>query len=509
MTNSRKNKASGTSPPKRPAQSPPSGNVQGQGSSASTPGPTSQPLTDNSAKRTWVSSEPIIDQDNILTPPAPQETTLTSSPPPVETNASLSAPNSGTSLNDSQHSPSNSADKGKSVEILPPEPKRAASPDASIAAIQSSLLRFYAVAAPSTIEGFWTHFKINREACDTTDREFSSFSSYGSKATTQGSGDTKIIVIYFRFKPDMEKAIAAPIPSLHDLQFHEHDPSAKKVDEQLRTLVSAVIKTVSASNLSSASYLPDQRTVRRAHVALLAGLLRGSIAADLSEIAKEVSAKSVNIPFSYNSYNPKPYAYVHFSSAATKESAMGITCALKSIGFTWHEPAEVSSLCHRCGHPSRPRSSRSRSQHNNRRYPHHPFQSDLDHDMAAMNISPLMDWQYITEQITNIVLNASPFPEAESMNQGWDNIEPSDPSRLSDNLMDFSSSVSPSNGSTFTAHSHIPLPPCMSLIPGPATLPQDRLSSLTATVTELTKTVQQGMAQQKQFLAAHDNTNFQ
>ncbi|PKY36315.1 hypothetical protein RhiirB3_458640, partial [Rhizophagus irregularis] len=171
---------------------------------------------------------------------------------------------------------------------------------------------------------------------------------------------------------------------------------------------------------------------------------------------------------------------------------------------------------------SRPRSSRSRSQHNNHRYPHRPFQSDLDHDMAAMNISPLMDWQYITEQITNILEEithlttefaqlqnrvkwledhhssppiprfsqpqASPFPEAESMNQGWDNIEPSDPSRLSDNLMDFSSSVSPSNGSTFTAHSHIPLPPCMSLIPGPATSPQDRLSSLTATVTELTKT---------------------
>ncbi|PKK44203.1 hypothetical protein RhiirC2_804123 [Rhizophagus irregularis] len=42
----------------------------------------------------------------------------------------------------------------------------------------------------------------------------------------------------------------------------------------------------------------------------------------------------------------------------------------------------------------------------------------------------------------------------------------------------------------------------MSLIPGPATSPQDRLFSLTATVTELTKTVQQGMAQQKQFLAA-------
>ncbi|EXX54976.1 hypothetical protein RirG_229600 [Rhizophagus irregularis DAOM 197198w] len=74
-----------------------------------------------------------------------------------------------------------------------------------------------------------------------------------------------------------------------------------------------------------------------------------------------------------------------------------------------------------------------------------------------------------------------------------DNINPPNPRRLSDNLMDFSSPVSPSNGPNFTAHSYIPLPPRMSLIPGPATSPQDRLSSLTATVTELTKTVQQGM----------------
>ncbi|GBC14980.1 hypothetical protein RIR_jg10102.t1 [Rhizophagus irregularis DAOM 181602=DAOM 197198] len=159
MTNKRNNKASGTSAPKRPAQSPPSGNVQGQGSSASTSGPTSQPLTDNSAKCTRVSSEPVMDQDNILTPPAPQDNTSTSSPPPVNTNASPSAPDSGTSLDDSQHSPSNSADKGKSVEILPPEPERAVSPDASTAAIQSSPLLFYAAAAPSTIEDFWTHFK--------------------------------------------------------------------------------------------------------------------------------------------------------------------------------------------------------------------------------------------------------------------------------------------------------------------------------------------------------------
>ncbi|GET64633.1 hypothetical protein RIR_jg7455.t1 [Rhizophagus irregularis DAOM 181602=DAOM 197198] len=91
MTNKRNNKASGTSAPKRSAQSPPSGNVQGQGSSASTPGPTSQPSTDNLAKRTRVSSEPVMDQDNILTPPAPQDNTLTSSSPPVDNNVSPSA----------------------------------------------------------------------------------------------------------------------------------------------------------------------------------------------------------------------------------------------------------------------------------------------------------------------------------------------------------------------------------------------------------------------------------
>ncbi|GET58915.1 hypothetical protein GLOIN_2v1785090 [Rhizophagus irregularis DAOM 181602=DAOM 197198] len=283
-----------------------------------------------------------MDQDNILTPPAPQDNTSTSLPPPVDTNTSPSAPDSGTSLEDSQHFPSNSADKEKSVEILPPEPERAASPDASTAAIQSFPLRFYAAAAPSTIEEFWTHYKTNREACDATDREFSSFSSYGSKATTQESGDNKLIVVYFRFKPDMEKAIAAPITSLHDLQ--------------------------------------------RAHVALLAGLPRGSVAADLSEIAEEVSAKSVNIPFSYNSYTPKPYAYVHFSSAATKESYAD--AAGRKVPFRSQ---------------SRPRSSRSRSRPNNCRYPHRPSQSELDHDVAAMDVPPLMDWQQITDQITIIL----------------------------------------------------------------------------------------------------------
>ncbi|PKK58787.1 hypothetical protein RhiirC2_795766 [Rhizophagus irregularis] len=154
------------------------------------------------------------------------------------------------------------------------------------------------------------------------------------------------------------------------------------------------------------------------------------------------------------------------------------------------------------------------------------------------------DWQYITEQISIILeeitylttefaqlqnrvkwledqhsspsIPRSSQPQAPlssepaTIDQGWDNSnDPPDSRRLSDNLMDFSSPASPPNGPNFIAQSHIPLPPRMSLIPGPATSPHDRLSSLTATITELSKTVQQGMAQQKQFLAARDNANSQ
>ncbi|PKY54387.1 hypothetical protein RhiirA4_473186, partial [Rhizophagus irregularis] len=353
-----------------------------------------------------------------------------------------------------------------------------------------------------------------------------------------------------------------------------------------------------------ASHSPDQRALQRAHVALLAGLPRGSVAADLNEIAEEISAKSINISFSYNSYTPKPYAYVHFSSAATKESAMGITCALKNIGLTWHEPNEVSSLCHRCGRPgcnpdkcassraprrpsqpwsnndklrelynkhlppshpakrhnhfarppnsqqrsyadaagrrapsrfrSRLRSSRSRSHHNNPRYPHRSTQADLEHDVARLNVLPLMDWQLITDQITFILeeiaqltndfaelqtrvkwlednrgQSAVPHPQKPvPMDQGWDTAASPNSRRLSDNiLVDLNSPLPPPNGPFSTARSQVPLPPRQSLIPDLSSSPEICLSSLTATVTELTKTVKQGMAQQQQFLAARDDAN--
>ncbi|PKY51652.1 hypothetical protein RhiirA4_468818 [Rhizophagus irregularis] len=231
-----------------------------------------------------------------------------------------------------------------------------------------------------------------------------------------------------------------------------------------------------------ASHSADQRAIYHAHVTLLAGLPHGSVAADLAKIAEEVSAKSANIP------------------------SLIIHTILSRL--TWHEPNEVSSLCHRCGRPgcnpekcafndklrelynkhlppshpakhhncfTRPANFQQRFYHNSCHRPQRPSQAELDHNIAAMD----------------------------------DANDSADSRRLSDNLMDFSSLVSPQNGPSLMAQSHLPLSSRFNLASQliSASTSQDRLSSLTATVTELTKTVKQGIAQQYQFLAARDNMN--
>ncbi|PKK55287.1 hypothetical protein RhiirC2_802818 [Rhizophagus irregularis] len=119
---------------------------------------------------------------------------------------------------------------------------------------------------------------------------------------------------------------------------------------------------------------------------------------------------------------------------------MEITCAFKSIGLTWHKPAEVSSLCHRCGRPgcnldkcassrapqrpSRPWSSNDKlrelynkylppshhaKRHNRFARPANSQQRSYADAAAAMDVPPLMDWQYITEQITAILEEITHF----------------------------------------------------------------------------------------------------
>ncbi|GET64696.1 reverse transcriptase family protein [Rhizophagus irregularis DAOM 181602=DAOM 197198] len=93
------------------------------------------------------------------------------------------------------------------------------------------------------------------------------------------------------------------------------------------------------------------RSIRREHVAILAGIPKNIKEADLLEIASQVNAKALNVPLSINLYKPKPYAYLNFSSFDTLEAAKEMTVAFRGKGLTWHPPNEAHTLCHVCGRP--------------------------------------------------------------------------------------------------------------------------------------------------------------
>ena len=426
----KQNTATGNNPP--PANNDSSG-------SASARQDTRSPPPEDTAKRAKTSTESDMAVDIPAGPsptvvvPAPHEPLLgTSSSLPVSrveviTPSTLETPLlSTTSLETSFHVQATStSDKGKNKEVSFVE--RVPSPDASLATIQAAgSSKFYAATDPGLAEGFWEAYPTNSKACDATDRIFSKYSSYCSRASTTGSRDanTKRIIICFSSESDRATAISAPISELKNLQFHQHDPDAIKIDQKQRTLfVTDIPLFTTADQLRGAfsrfgnishcrlftkklyqhatityddttavdyfadvwsaivcgfavrvvpeCYTADQRQLRRDHVALLAGLPKDCTAADLEPILLEIKGKHAAIPLSLNSYRPKPYAYISFASAELKDSAMDVSCSVKNRALTWHSTDTVTSLCHICGRLScDPKACPSRAQR------HQPVQRD-------------------------------------------------------------------------------------------------------------------------------------
>ncbi|PKY33017.1 hypothetical protein RhiirB3_532293 [Rhizophagus irregularis] len=366
------------------------------------------PSTTSTNKRTRVSADDsVMDVDKPLTPPGPVETTSAEIPSQPDTSSPLL-----TLLN--THLLITTI-KAKAQKLLPQFPSQNVLPlqiDASQAAVQSQPTLFYASAAPNDVEGFWDHFTSNRDTCDAVDRQLSLFPSYGSRATCSGSNDLKRIIVHFRKKEDLDKATASPMDSLFGLHFYAYDPQAIKADEHARTC-----------------------------------LPRGTIAVDLAEIADKISAKSINVPFSMNSYNPKPYAYCHFASETAMENAKSISCALKKVGLTWHSPDEhlppshpakrhnrfarpdnnndgqsrTNASRHRSkSRPNNRQQSRSRSQHrpwnrdnlnnnNNNQRRRIPDANELDHYADGMDVTypapptVLTDWKSIGAALEKVV----------------------------------------------------------------------------------------------------------
>ncbi|PKY61648.1 hypothetical protein RhiirA4_486918 [Rhizophagus irregularis] len=237
--------------------------------------------------------------------------------------------------------------KGKSVAF--DVPVRQPSPDGNAAAIKSSPSRFHAAAylhdAPVA---FKEKFTTNRTMCDEVDRALSRYSSYGSRARCEGSGDNKRILVSFFVQEDHSACIQALCADLLDLVFTPYSPAeARRITQFEDTW--AIICLGNSLRVCPASYPKSQRDSRREHVAILAGIPKNIKEADLLEIASQVNAKAINIPLSYNSYKPKPYAYFNFSSFENLEAAKELTVAFRGKGLSWHSPNEARELCHVCG----------------------------------------------------------------------------------------------------------------------------------------------------------------
>jgi RNA recognition motif-containing protein len=206
--------------------------------------------------------------------------------------------------------------------------------------------------------------------CDEVDRALSQYSSYGSRARCEGSGDNKRILVSFFVQDDHTACVQSPCTDLLDLAFTPYSPAdVKRSDEEKSLFVTDIplflnetqirqafsrystvvkcklttrnhyynahIQFAEASSITQfndiwaiiclgnslrvcpASYSKSQHDSRKEHVAILAGIPKTIKEADLIEIASQVNAKAINIPLSYNSYKPKPYAYFNFASFET------------------------------------------------------------------------------------------------------------------------------------------------------------------------------------------------
>ncbi|EXX71281.1 hypothetical protein RirG_079900 [Rhizophagus irregularis DAOM 197198w] len=359
-------------------------------------------------KHTRTVSDDAMNVD-ITSPPAPAPT-LTSTVPsglPVNKVQVIIPPLNTTTpvetVDASIHAPSNTGGKGKAVAFDIPE--RRPSPDGNAAAIKSAPSRYHAAAylrdAP---DAFKTKFTTNRSMCDEVDCSLSRYPSYGARARCDGSGDNKKILVFFNDQQDFTDCVTSPRADLLNLVFTHYSPADAKLSDEAKSLfvtdiplflnetqvrqafsrygtvikckltprkhyynghiqfssadaitqfndIWAIICLGNSLRVCPASFLKSQRDSRRKHVAILAGIPKNIKEADLLEIATQVNAKALNIPLSINSYKPKPYVYLNFSSFESLEAAKEMTVAFRGKGLTWHPPNEAQILCHVCGRP--------------------------------------------------------------------------------------------------------------------------------------------------------------
>ncbi|PKY58875.1 hypothetical protein RhiirA4_481156 [Rhizophagus irregularis] len=358
-------------------------------------------------KRSRTVSEDAMNIDTTSSSaPAPNLISSVPSGLPVSRVQVITSPQTTTTpvetIDASIHAPSNTQDKGKSVDFS--NPARAPSPDASKASVQSSSSRYHAAAyLRDTPDAFKSKFTTNRAMCNEVDCAFSKLSSYGSRARCEGSGDDKRILVSFFAQDDLTSITSQPCADLLNLVFVQYSPADMKRNVEAKSLFVtdiplfltetqihsafsrygsvvrckfflrkhyytamvqfstedpiaqfddtwAILCLGNSLRVCPARYSKTQRDARRQYVAVLAGIPKNIKEADLTDIANQVSAKAINIPLSFTSYKPKPYVYMNFFSQETLDAAKELTVSFRNRGLTWHAPEEVKNFCHVCGH---------------------------------------------------------------------------------------------------------------------------------------------------------------
>ena len=94
----------------------------------------------------------------------------------------------------------------------------------------------------------------------------------------------------------------------------------------------------------------DQWELRSKHVLKLTGLPPGTTFIDLIDIISAVDAKSCVIPKGLKAYQPRPFAYIAFSSESKMLKALKTSYSLVNSDLTWVTTKQ--KLCGICGSPS-------------------------------------------------------------------------------------------------------------------------------------------------------------
>ncbi|RGB28924.1 hypothetical protein C1646_796198 [Rhizophagus diaphanus] len=278
----------------------------------------SDELQETTQKRSYIINKNTMDEDFIADAladdglDAPLKKIPKLSPPNNSTAPTTPSRNASSEVDMSIHAPSNK-ENNSSPNVSPDmdtnggqSPNQAADPTPTITINRQD---YQAAAALNSATETLKKFPTNKALIDAVNNLFlETYKSYTGHAKMTGSGDAKCLIIHFQSAEARDACCNGIHAKFPDLLFHPHDP------RQLRV---------------------DQKAARRQFVAMLSQLPPNTKDIHLAPLSRDLGVKTVNVLLSMNSYKPKCWAYVTFSSQELMDAAMKQTIGFHGNVLTW------------------------------------------------------------------------------------------------------------------------------------------------------------------------------